>query len=566
MPNLVEILSRAGVADRTTIERVAREVEGSTVSLGEALVHETGVDERDVYVALAEAFGLELASADDLVDRIDAAVVEAVPRRFEDREFVLPLYREGDTLVVATANLDANVEPLAASVPGTQRVRRLLITPSDYRQLRAEIDLRRLQRRARSTEPGQHDELEDLFAPGTDAEMVRLFYALLVDAISEGASDLHFERYGDRVRIRHRVDGDLHDASHYTLSPDQLIGVINVLKVHARLDLAERRRPQGGRARVRVGGRTFDLRVQTQPALHGEHAVIRLLAEDRRLLPSTELGFPEELVRRYERYLDSPQGLLLVVGPTGSGKTTTVYAALQRLARDVRRKVITVEDPIEYAIDGIQQTQVHPELGLTFAQSMRVFVRQDPDVIFVGEIRDGETALEALRASQTGHLVLSTLHCNDAADAVQRLLDLGMHPNSIAAELLVIFAQRLAKRICTRCRIPDDPDPETVREIFPEGLPQGLKPMRGKGCVRCNGTGTRGRIAAVEMLPASPALRRAIAHRVPLDDLRQVARDNGLVPLRQGFLRLVREGIVSLEEMRRHLSLEQLAPAHRDAV
>ncbi|MBX3471908.1 MAG: type II/IV secretion system protein [Planctomycetes bacterium] len=393
------------------------------------------------------------------------------------------------------------------------------------------------------------------------AELVTLFEAILVDAIAARASDVHLERYGDRVRLRLRVDGDLRDLHHLKIGPAQLVGLVNVIKVQANLDIAERRVPQGGRTSVRAGNRVFDLRVQTQPSLHGEHVVIRLLPQDTKLLTIEQLGFPEGPGRAYRRLLDSPSGLVLVVGPTGSGKSTTLYAGLQVLSRDTTRKVLTIEDPIEYALDDVQQSQVRPELGFVFASAMRSFVREDPDVILVGEIRDSETALEALRASQTGHLVLSTLHCNDAVDAVQRLVDLGMHPNSIASEVLAVFAQRLAKRICHECREPAGPPAgELALEVFPGGVPPNLETWRGRGCSRCANAGSYGRIAAVEYLPASPAFRGAVSRRCSVDELRAVAVDAGLLPMREHALDLIRAGTIAFEELRMLLPPERLAP------
>jgi type IV pilus assembly protein PilB len=248
-----------------------------------------------------------------------------------------------------------------------------------------------------------------------------------------------------------------------------------------------------------------------------------------------------------------------VVGPTGSGKSTTLYAGLQLLAADPSRKVISVEDPIEYALAGVQQCQVLPEVGFTFANAMRAFVREDPDVILVGEIRDAETALEAIRASQTGHLVLSTLHCNDSVDAVQRLLDLGSHPNSIGSELLAVIAQRLAKRICPSCRTETEPDPELAQEVFPLGVPQGFRTWKGTGCSHCGGHGTRGRIAVAELLQVSADFRLAISHHLPVDDLREVARRSGLRPLRDEALSLVQRGIIEFIELRDLLTGEHLA-------
>jgi type IV pilus assembly protein PilB len=360
--------------------------------------------------------------------------------------------------------------------------------------------------------------------------------------------------------MRLRVDGDLRDVTGLQFSSAQLLSLMNVIKVRAGLDIAERRVPQGGRFTTRTGGHVYDVRVQTQPALHGEHVVLRLLPQDTKLLTISDLGFPIKPARSYRRLLKTPAGLTLIVGPTGSGKSTTLYAGLQVLAEDPTRKVLTIEDPIEYAIPGIQQAQVRPELGFDFAHAMRAFVREDPDVILVGEIRDAETALEALRASQTGHLVLSTLHCNDAVDAVQRLIDLGMHPSSIASELAAVFAQRLAKRICDGCRQPARPDPELLSEVFPQGVPANFEVFHGTGCARCNGSGTYGRIAVVEHLPASPLFRRAITGRLPVDELRAIALGAGLVPMRDQALVHVARGVIAFEELRDLLPSERLAP------
>jgi type IV pilus assembly protein PilB len=383
---------------------------------------------------------------------------------------------------------------------------------------------------------------------------------MLLDAIGERASDIHLERYGELVRVRIRVDGDLRDVPRYRLSPPDLTGIVNVIKIRASLDITEHRLPQGGRFRVTTRGRTFDLRVQTQPALHGEHVVIRLLPQEVKILTIEDLGYEPEVAADYRRLLDQPAGLVLVVGPTGSGKTTTLYAGLQLLARDLSRKVITVEDPIEYAIDRIQQTAVRPEIGFSFANAMRSFVRQDPDVILVGEIRDHETALEAIRASQTGHLVLSTLHCNDSTDAVQRLIDLEMHPNSIASELLSVISQRLARRICDGCKREAKPDPELLKRVFPEGMPADFRCWKGIGCGRCGGHGTFGRIACVEFLRADSELRSAISRHPPVGELRRRALQGNLMPLRGSALTLVAQGKIAFEDLPFLLSWERLAP------
>jgi type IV pilus assembly protein PilB len=502
---------------------------------------------------------LPFRNSEDLLGAIDPTLARAVSQRFQEYHHVMPIARRGDRLVVATSDPLMEVPELGAALDA-KGVDRVVVTPTDLRRLRLALDLEQAGKVEESLVPWR--QATDLLATesiqGESAQ--RLLDELLLDAVAERASDIHVETYRGRTRIRIRVDGDLRDLTHYNLTELQQLGLVNVIKVRAALDIAEHRLPQGGRFVTRSGKQVFDIRTQTQPCLHGEHVVMRLLPQDNKMVSINELGFPEHIAKIYRRLLDSPGGLILVVGPTGSGKSTTLYAGLQVLSADTSRKVITVEDPIEYALDGIQQTQVRPEIGFEFASAMRAFVREDPDVILVGEIRDGETALEALRASQTGHLVLSTLHCNDTVDAVQRLVDLGMHPNSIASELLAVFSQRLARRICDGCRAPAEPDPVLAAEIFPDGIPDDMQFFAGTGCEHCRGIGCYGRIAAIEFLPASPELRLAISRRAAVDELRGCALDAGLLPLREHALTLVREGIIPLDELRTMLPPERLAP------
>lgn len=563
MTRIGDQLVADGVVKRETVETVAGHLHRHGLRLGEALVKEAGLEERDVYRALAETHGVEFGETETLLRTAIPDLADRISRRFIDHERALPIAYLDNSVVVASCDPKAPIDDIAAAL-GVPRGRLVLLTPTDWRRLRTAIDLSRLHKEEVADASEQEEAPRaDLLSGdgGSQAEMVALFHAMLLDAIGERASDIHLERYGNRVRVRLRVDGDLHDVLHYQLSPAQLTGLVNVVKVRADLDIAERRLPQGGRYSTKAGGHTFDLRVQTQPSLYGEHVVIRLLPQDTKILTIEDLGLSPVVAKQYRRLLDSPQGMVLVVGPTGSGKSTTLYAGLQILASDETRKVLTVEDPIEYALENVQQSQAHPELGFGFAGAMRAFVREDPDVILVGEIRDGETALEAIRASQTGHLVLSTLHCNDTVDAVQRLVDLGMHRNSIASELLAVVAQRLAKRICSGCRVADaSPDDELLHEIFGAGrVPEGFQFFRGAGCARCGGRGTHGRIAVAELLPASADLRRAISESLPVDDLRARAVAAGLVPLRAHALSLVHAGVISLAELPDLLPPEMLA-------
>lgn len=497
-----------------------------------------------------------LRTKEDLQVLLDPALMR-ISLRYVERNYVIPICIRDGVLLAATWDPLLDVPELADAI-GAKSIEYCLVTPTDFRRLLMSIHLGfGDEPHPEPEEPAPFNELL-ISAEHEDARCVALLDSILLEAVGNGASDLHLEHYGNHVRVRIRVDGDLMDINQVRLTPDQLIGVINVVKIRARLDITERRLPLGGRFTLTAGGRAFDLRVQTQPSLYGEHLIIRLLSHDSRLLSIEQLGFPPDMAKAFLRLLASPSGLLLVVGPTGSGKSTTLYGGLTVLADDTTRKVITIEDPIEYAIEGIQQTQIFPELDLNFANAMRVFVREDPDVIFVGEIRDGETALEALRASQTGHIVLSTLHSTDSVDAVQRLIDLGMHPNSIANEMIGIFAQRLAKRICTHCRQRVEPSPEILREIFGDDPPKRFRSFRGKGCRHCRQRGTSGRIAVAEFLRPNARFRKAVARQESLDELRAIALEIGLRPMRDHALSLVQQGIVALEELPQLFSPEQL--------
>ena len=525
---LGDALVDAGLASRYEVEEAEMAAVAAHQLIGETLVERMAVDEKDVYRSLAWLHGLTFMDAESLMGQVDRALVKAVPPRFLEHNRILPVSRLDGKVVVVSCDVRPDLPGLAPALGATSLEYRL-ITPTDFRRVRMALELGIGDESppAAATVAPAHDLL--VASGRLEADSVELFDAILLEAIAKRASDIHLERYGGRVRFRLRIDGDLHDVTHFRIAPAAYLGLVNVVKVKADLDIAERRLPQGGRFHTNAGGRLYDLRVQTQPAFGGEHVVIRLLSKEMEMLYIEQLGLPEHLAATYRRLLASPSGLILVVGPTGCGKSTTLYAGLNILARDETRKVITVEDPIECSIENVQQTQVRPDLGFSFANAMRAFVREDPDVVLVGEIRDGETALEAIRASQTGHLVLSTLHTNDTVDAVQRLVDLGMHANSIASELLAVFAQRLAKRICTSCRVEATPDPSLVDDIFPLGAPAPLRCFHGAGCAHCGDYGTFGRIAVVEYLPVTAQLRRAISRKLVVDEMCDAAFEAGFV-------------------------------------
>lgn len=362
--------------------------------------------------------------------------------------------------------------------------------------------------------------VEDLLESSDDAPIIRLLNALLSQAAREGASDIHIEAYERHSSVRLRVDGELREVA----QPHRALhaALISRLKIMAELDIAEKRLPQDGRISLRLGQRAIDIRVSTLPNAHGERAVLRLLDKTSNRISLHDIGMTGETLQRWQDLLRQPHGILLVTGPTGSGKTTTLYAALQELnAQEVN--ILTVEDPIEYELPGVGQTQVNPRIDLDFARALRAILRQDPDVIMIGEIRDHETAQIAIQASLTGHLVLATLHTNDAPSAVTRLIDMGVEPFLLSSSLLGVLAQRLVRRLCPSCL--------------------------GSGCERCHHTGHQGRMGIFELMPASEHMRQLIHQGAPESGLRQAAQHEGMVSMRQDGERLVQQGLISAAEL-----------------
>ncbi|WP_303289184.1 ATPase, T2SS/T4P/T4SS family [Marinobacter sp. SS5-14b] len=571
--NAEQILIDLGVVTEAALAQARAEAATKNERVLDVLRRKLNLEEIDLYRSLAQQRGMVFTDADEVLSSLQSELFRRFSRTFLDLSRMIPVAESDGMLTVVTDDPDAHTDQLERLTPH-QQITCLLVTPTDFRRVWSALDLTVKGSRfvaEHGTTVQEKDEgasKRDLLGEEHGGKsispyLVSVYEAILLDAVSEKASDIHVEQYENRVRIRLRVDGDLHDLPQYQLSAREIRGVINVIKLRAELNIAEHRLPQGGRSRLQLGETSYDLRIQTQPSLHGENAIIRLLPQTGRAMTIAELGMSPTIGSRYTRLLDNPAGLVLVVGPTGSGKSTTLYAGLQTLADDGRRKVITVEDPIEYSIDNIQQTRVRSEIGFSFADAMRSFVREDPDVILVGEIRDQETALEAIRASQTGHVVLSTLHCNDAVDSLQRLYDLGIHPNSIAGELLAVIAQRLAKRICKHCVKPAKPDPAILAEVFPQGAPTDFRCFEGEGCDKCNGRGTHGRVAIVEYMEVDADIRNAISSQPPIGELRWRALDAGLVTMRDSALDHVIEGIIPMSELPRILPRERMAPEVR---
>ena len=467
----------------------------------------------------------------------------------------LPLAFDGETLQLAMANpLDEFVRRAVAMAAGC-RVEVVVATLGEidaaleriYGSGRSPLD--RIVEEGGGDEVPPPQELERLRDMASEAPVVRVVNLLLENALKAGASDIHIEPFEHRLVVRYRIDGRLQAVE--APPGDMASAVVSRIKLIAHIDIAERRRPQDGRIRLRLLGRDIDVRVSTVPTLYGESLVMRLLDSQALNLDYAALGFDAALAERFATLLEAPHGMMLVTGPTGSGKTTTLYAALGRL-NAVYRKILTVEDPVEYQLDGINQIQVNTRTGLDFSNALRSIVRQDPDVIMVGELRDTETARMGVQAALTGHLVLSTLHTNDASSTVTRLLDMGLEPYLLASTLNGVLAQRLVRRLCPACRRPVVPD-AGLRARLETGAPgqvieQVWEPV---GCGECRGSGYRGRTGIHELLAVDDAVRAAIGHCDDAAAIGQVARAAGMRTLYQDGCRKVAAGITSLQEVLR---------------
>ncbi len=515
---------------------------------------EFGLPASELAAALADESGLPFwATIEDAW--LDPELVRDLPVEWVRTHRVLPI-RRGNATVAVIDRPEALLATHDVSVMLGCDLPAVFTTPDELERAVERCYARRAAPTIAPTEPTEREAAqgptaEDLLRAADGAPVTQFVNYLLLDALRSGASDIHLEPREDSLRVRFRIDGLLYDQP----SPPRGIetAVISRLKVMARMDIAERRLPQDGMTRVRIGAREVDIRVSSVPIADGERLVLRLLNRDSTILPLTKLGMDEHELRAFRELLHEPQGIILVTGPTGSGKTTTLYAALQELDT-LHRNVITIEDPIEYRLEAISQIQVNPRIELTFARLLRHVLRQDPDVILVGETRDLETAEIAVRASLTGHLVFTTLHTNDAVSAALRLADMGVEPYLLAASLRGILAQRLIRRLCPHCR---EARPLTDAELEEWGSETrrwfaSSVHWVGRGCEHCR-DGYRGRVGLFELLLVTPPLAEALRRNAPLAELRSLAVASGMRPLWQAGLARAAVGDTSLAELRRVL-------------
>jgi len=547
---LGEMLLEDGLIDEAGIERALRYQYENKVRFGEALVALGLVDELRVTKALARQ--ADLPFVDLTKGRIRPEVLAVIDKSVAEEYRVLPIKTAGDVVFVAISDpVDAmNADNLSFLLG--REIRCALSAPSALRKALSdyyELDLRIAAPTAARTIKAPTPQVP---AAGEDDEapIIRLVTQLMENALQVRASDIHVEAFEQRLRVRYRVDGVCREVASY---PRHLQGpVLSRLKIMSGMDIAEKRQPQDGRINMDVQGRPIDMRVSALPSTHGESIVLRLLDKQTGLVGLDALGFHSDDMKRFNRIIKRPNGIFLVTGPTGSGKTTTLYAALKELNRpDV--KIITAENPVEYHLRGVNQAEVHPRIGMTFSRILRAMLRQAPNIILVGEIRDLETAEIAIQAALTGHLVFSTLHTNDAPSAITRLIDMGVQPFLVASSVQAVMAQRLIRRLCPECKVPHEPAESELRSI---GLTaEDLKDTtlyRAVGCEACERTGYRGRQGIFELVEMNAELRNLTYQRAATTRLRESAvLTGGMLTLLKDGVRKVLAGVTSVEEVLR---------------
>ena len=527
----------------------ANETNGKPIS--RILIEQGRISESDLVRTLAQQVGLGFVDLDDLM--VDTTVALLVPESLVRRYQAIPIQWDAQGRLVVTMADPSNV--FAAddirAMTGAEVVT-VVSPPSQVQQLLDKVH--RLDGEVDTMAQEAADEFGDVTDTSKidelieDAPIVKFVNLVISQAVADRASDIHIEPSEHDLRIRYRIDGVLHEAMR---SPKAIqAGVISRLKVMADINIAERRVPQDGRISARVGGMEVDLRVATLPTVYGEKIVMRILDKSKALLTLDDQGFLPDVLSRYESSYSKPYGTIMVTGPTGSGKSTTLYATLNIL-NQVDRNIITVEDPVEYRLAGINQVQIHSKAGLSFAAALRSILRCDPDIILVGEIRDKETATIAIEAALTGHLVLTTLHTNDAASTPQRLVEMGVEPFLVTSALSCVLAQRLARRLCSHCAEPYQP---SEAELLEAGWPMDSTPewptlFRAIGCGYCGKTGYKGRFALHEVLSVTEEVERLIIERRSTEDVKKAAVMQGMVPLRGDGFRKVAAGMTSLEEV-----------------
>lgn len=541
-----EILIEQGYINQSQLTQALEEQKLTGEKIGEILIKKGWLSQEELDFALSSQKGIARFDLSNYI--IELPVIKLVPEDFARKYMLIPVFLVENTLTVAMSE-PSNV----FIIDELQRVTKLIVEPV----LAQELDIKK----ALDQYYGGSGTLAEIISGidknklaegeklGEEAPIIKIVNYLILQAVQAKASDIHIEPEDKFLNVRYRVDGLLHRQP--PLPRDLASAVISRFKIMAGLDISEKRVPQDGRILMKFGTKDIDFRVSTCPTLHGENVVLRILDKGGLVLGLETLGFPEAELKLFQELIRSPYGIILVTGPTGSGKTTTLYSALQILNKeDVN--IMTVEDPVEYQFPGIRQVHVNVKAGLTFASALRSFLRQDPNIIMLGEIRDRETAEIAVQAALTGHLVLSTLHTNDSPSAFSRLIDMGVEPFLVSSSLLGVLAQRLIRKVCEKCKESFSPTEESLRNLgLEDKIGKDIKFARGRGCKLCNSSGYKGRLGIYELLKVTPAVQELVLKRSSADDIRALAIKEGLAPLRAGALEKLMLGLTTPEEVMR---------------
>jgi type IV pilus assembly protein PilB len=555
---LGELLVREKLISLSQLRHAQEEQQKSGQNLGFTLAKLGYVSDDEITSFLSQQYRVPTVNLEEY--EIDAEILKLVPKEPCERHKVIPVSRTGNALIVAMAdptNLNAiddlkfltgyNIEPVIASDTAIHNaIEKYYNAGPSYDEVMAGFD----ENEIAFTGEEEDVNLMELEKATEDAPVVRLVNMILLTAIKKGASDIHIEPYEKKLRVRYRVDGVLTEE----MTPPLKLrnAITSRIKIMASLDIAERRLPQDGRIKLKLGkGREMDFRVSVLPTLWGEKVVMRLLDKSNLQLDMTKLGFDQKPLDDFKWAINQPWGMVLVTGPTGSGKTTTLYSALSELNK-IAHNISTAEDPVEYNLHGINQVQMHDEIGLNFAMSLRAFLRQDPDIIMVGEIRDFETAEIAVKAALTGHMVLSTLHTNDAPATISRLLNMGVEPFLITASVNLVLAQRLARKTCADCKQPNRYEKKVLEDCgFSAEQIANAKLVKGAGCRTCNGTGYKGRVALYEVMRFTDSLKEMVLQGSSTAELKAAAIKGGMSTLRMSGIAKVMDGMTTTEEVLR---------------
>jgi general secretion pathway protein E len=551
-----EILLESGHITSEDIQKVLgiQKTGGMKRKFGEILM-ENGIAEGDIFRALAEQFQMELLDVEDFPDGIP---LEKISFGFLEENLILPLELKKNVLKIAVGD-PTNIEALDSLKASYDYELSVVLAKKsevlDHLKLlhgsRSAVMQRLIEDTAEDELSGTDltGEISHLRDLAQEKGIIQLVNLLMSNAVKDRASDIHVEPGELSVRVRYRIDGVLYEKE--TLPARMYAAVTSRIKLLSQMNIAERRLPQDGRIKVTVADRSIDIRVSTIPTIYGESIVMRLLDKETSFITLEDIGFDRSLLDIYEDVILKPYGMILITGPTGSGKSTTLYASLAKI-NSQEKKIITVEEPVEYLMHGITQIQVRPKIGLTFANGLRHIVRQDPDVIMVGEIRDMETANIGIHASLTGHLLFSTLHTNDAPGAITRLMDMGVENYLVASTLICVMAQRLVRRICNHCKVKQD-IPEDILKKFRTDVKE---VWAGEGCEHCSGTGYRGRIGIFEVLPVGDEIRELVMQRATVKEIKDKAISLGMRTLREDGIGKVKKGITTIDEVLRVTQVE----------